>query len=176
MAIIDNRGRKSATILTERDCTKRVTQRTKLYDKKCRGLYVSIIPAGVATFSFKFTDKATHKQRSRLLGIHSPAFTVEDARTVVYALRNRMGQGENIAQTQRQDNELKAKQGVTVDQIIAERVEWMKTRVLKRDGEMRPPNREVGQRRKAPTALHQPPVGQEGRQRGYQQRHRAIVG
>jgi hypothetical protein len=117
MATIDNRGRKSATILTERDCTRRVTERTKLYDKKCRGLYVSIIPAGVATFSFKFTDPATHKQRSRLLGIHSPAFTVEDARTVVYALRNRMGQGENIAQTQRQDNELKAKQGVTVDQV-----------------------------------------------------------
>jgi hypothetical protein len=71
MATIDNRGRKSATILTERDCTKRVTERTKLYDKKCRGLYVSIIPAGVATFFFKFTDKANHKQRSRLLGIHS---------------------------------------------------------------------------------------------------------
>jgi integrase len=138
MAIIDNRGRKSATILTERDCTKRVTERTKLYDKKCRGLYVSIIPAGVATFSFKFTDPATHKQRSRLLGIHSPTFTVEDARTVVYALRNRMGQGENIAQTLRQDRDLKAKHGVTVDQVIAERVEWMKTKVLKRDGEMRP--------------------------------------
>src|ERR1700684_4425036 len=121
MAIIDNRGRKSAAILTERDCTKRVIERTKLYDKKCRGLYVSIIPAGVATLSVKVTDPATHKQRSRLLGIHSPAFTVEDARTVVYALRNRMGQGENIAHTLRQDKDLKAKQGVTVDQVIAER-------------------------------------------------------
>jgi integrase len=138
MATIDNRGRKSATILTERDCTKRVVERIKLYDKKCKGLYVSIIPAGVATFSFKFTDPSTHKQRSRLLGIHSPTFTVEDARTVVYALRNRMGEGENIAQTLREDNGLKAKQGVTVDQVIAERVEWMKTRVLKKDGEMRP--------------------------------------
>jgi integrase len=73
-----------------------------------------------------------------LLGVHSPAFTVEDARTVVYALRNRMGQGENIAQTLRQDKDLKAKQGVTVDHVITERVEWMKTMVLKRDGEMRP--------------------------------------
>jgi integrase len=57
---------------------------------------------------------------------------------MVYALRNRMGNGENIAQTLRQDNELKAKQGVTVDQVIAERVEWMKTPVLKKDGETRP--------------------------------------
>jgi integrase/ribosomal protein L30/L7E len=138
MATIDKRGRKSATILTERDCTKRVTVRTKLYDKKCRGLYVSIIASGTATFAFKFTDPATHKQRSRLLGIHSPAFTVEDARTMVYGLRNRMGDGENIAQTLRQDRELKAKQGITVDQVIDERVEWMKTLVLKRDGEMRP--------------------------------------
>jgi integrase len=31
-----------------------------------------------------------------------------------------------------------AKRGVTVDQVIAERVEWMKTPVQKRDGEMRP--------------------------------------
>jgi hypothetical protein len=83
MATTDKRGRKSATILTERDCTKRVTVRTKLYDKKCRGLYVSIIASGTATFAFKFTDPATHKQRSRLLGVHSPAFTVEDARTMV---------------------------------------------------------------------------------------------
>ncbi len=138
MAITDTRGRKSAMILTERDCTRKVTERVKIYDKKCKGLYVSIIPAGVATFSFKFTDPATHKQRSRLLGIHSPAFTVEDARTVVYALRNRMGNGENIAETLRQQKELKVKQGVTVDQVIAERVEWMKTAVLKKDGEMRP--------------------------------------
>jgi hypothetical protein len=167
MAIIDNRGRKSATILTERDCTKRVTERTKLYDKKCKGLYVSIIPAGVATFSFKFTDPATHKQRSRLLGIYSPAFTVEDARTTVYALRNRMGNGENIAQTLRQDRELKAKTGRDggssyhrtrrMDENQSAQAGW-------RDAL---PNRNVGRRRKPPAALHQPTARQEDCQRGY---------
>ncbi len=34
-----------STILTDRLCEKRVTSRLKMYDRKCRGLYVSIIPA-----------------------------------------------------------------------------------------------------------------------------------
>ncbi|WP_249143690.1 hypothetical protein [Bradyrhizobium liaoningense] len=50
------RGRKSSVILIDRMCEKRVTKRTKIYDRKCPGLYVSITTAGVATFSFKFTD------------------------------------------------------------------------------------------------------------------------
>lgn len=37
-----------STILTDRACQKCVTERIKVYDRKCRGLYVSIIPAGVA--------------------------------------------------------------------------------------------------------------------------------
>jgi hypothetical protein len=45
-------------------CEKRVTERTKIYDGKCPGLYVSITTGGVATFSFKFTDRTTGKQRT----------------------------------------------------------------------------------------------------------------
>ncbi|MET4426464.1 hypothetical protein ABIB87_008959 [Bradyrhizobium sp. JR18.2] len=36
------RGRNSSVILTDRMCEKRVAKRTKLYDRKCPGLYVSI--------------------------------------------------------------------------------------------------------------------------------------
>ena len=43
------RARRSSVILTNRMCEKRVTKRIKIYDRKCRGLYVSIIPAGAAT-------------------------------------------------------------------------------------------------------------------------------
>jgi hypothetical protein len=53
------RARRSSVILTNRMCEKRVTKRSKIYDRKCRGLYVSIIPAGAATLNFKFTDSAT---------------------------------------------------------------------------------------------------------------------
>ncbi|MCP1738098.1 hypothetical protein ABIF65_010691 [Bradyrhizobium japonicum] len=60
------RGRNSSVILTDRMCEKRVAKRTKLYDRKCPGLYVSITTTGVATFSFKFTDRETGKQRNRL--------------------------------------------------------------------------------------------------------------
>ncbi len=36
------------------------------------GLYVSITSAGVATFSFKFTDPETGKQRTGWLGLFNP--------------------------------------------------------------------------------------------------------
>jgi hypothetical protein len=69
-------------------CEKRVAKRVKIYDRKCPGLYVSIIPSGVATFSFKFTDPETGKQRTGWLGIYNPeTFAVEDARNRVYGLR-----------------------------------------------------------------------------------------
>src|SRR6185312_13422566 len=92
------RGRNSSAILTDRMCEKRVAKRTKLYDRKCPGLYASITMAGVATFSFKFTDRQTGKQRTGWLGVYNPeTFTVEDARSRVYGLKG-MG-GEALAET-----------------------------------------------------------------------------
>lgn len=58
------RLRNAGIVLTDRICAKRVDRRVKIYDRKASGLYISIIPAGVATFFFKFTDRATGKQRS----------------------------------------------------------------------------------------------------------------
>jgi hypothetical protein len=84
----NKRMRKSSVILTDRLCTKRVTERIKYYDRKCPGLYVSITTAGTATFSFKFTDQQTGKQRTGWLGVYNPEnFVVEDARSRVYGLR-----------------------------------------------------------------------------------------
>src|SRR5246127_4206364 len=131
------RARNGSVILTDRLCTKRVTERIKFYDRKCRGLYVSITMAGVAPFPFKFTDKQTGKQRTGWLGIHNPeTFTVEDARSKVYGLR---GTGAAaMAETFRDRKVRQAKRGKTVDEIVEERIEWMKTPVRKPDGEMRP--------------------------------------
>jgi integrase len=132
-------ARKGSVILIDRMCEKRVATRVKIYDRKCPGLFVSITAKGVATFYFKFTDPATGKQRPKWLGVYNPeTFKVEHARTEVYALKTRLGKGENIAESFRQQKAETAKRGVTVDQVIAERVEWMKTPVQKRDGEMRP--------------------------------------
>src|SRR5262252_9158424 len=92
------RARKGSVILTDRMCEKRVTERVKIYDRKCSGLYVSITTAGVATFSFKFTDPGTGKQRTGWLGTFNPeTFTVEDARSKVYGLKG-MG-GAALAET-----------------------------------------------------------------------------
>jgi integrase len=131
------RARNGSVILTDRLCEKRVAKRGKIYDRKCPGLYVSITTAGVATFSFKFTDPETGKQRTGWLGVYNPeTFTVENARSTVYALKARGGAA--VAETLRQQKGRKRKQGRTVDEIIEERIEWMKTPVRKPDGEMRP--------------------------------------
>jgi integrase len=131
------RGRKSSVILTDRLCETRVDKRTKIYDRKCQGLYVSITTAGVATFNYKFTSPETGKQRTAWLGIFNPeTFKVETARSKVYGLK--ANGGTAIAETLRQHKVQKVKHGKTVDEIIEERIEWMKTPVMKRDGEMRP--------------------------------------
>ena len=134
--ITSRRGRNGSVILTDRLCTKRVAERIKYYDRKCPGLYVSITSAGVATFSFKFTDPETGKQRTGWLGVFDPeTFTVEDARSKVYGLKE-MG-GAALAETFRDRKVRQAKRGKTVDEIIEERIDWMKTPVKKPDGDMR---------------------------------------
>jgi integrase len=131
------RARNGSVILTDRMCEKRVAERDKIYDRKCRGLYVSITTAGVATFSFKFTDPETGKQRTGWLGVYNPeTFAVEDARSRVYALKGRGGAA--VAETLRQQKGRMHKRGKIVAEIIEERIDWMKTPVRKPDGEMRP--------------------------------------
>jgi integrase len=130
--------RKGNVILVDRMCEKRVAERIKIFDRKCPGLYVSIVPAGVATFSFKYTDKTINKQRSKWLGIYCPGFNVEDAREQADELRNRLRRGENVTETLRQQKAKASKQGITIDELIEKRIDWMKAEEKKDDGEMRP--------------------------------------
>jgi integrase len=133
----ENRARRANVILTDRMCQRRVAARTKVYDRKCPGLYVSIIPAGIATFNFKFTDPATGKQRSTVLGTYNPeTFTVEDARSKVYGLKAMAPAA--LAEQLRQTKTVQAARGKTVAEIIELRIDWMKQTELKEDGEMRP--------------------------------------
>jgi integrase len=131
-------GRRERIVLTNRHCEKRVDKRTKIYDRKASGLYVSITTAGAATFYLQVTDRFTGKGRCKWLGVYNPTtFNVDHARTEVYGLKVRIGTGENVFETLRQRKALKAKQGKTVAEIIEERIAWMKTPVKKPDGEMR---------------------------------------
>ena len=164
------RGRNGSVILTDRMCEKRVAKRVKIYDRKCPGLYVSITTAGVATFSFKFTDPETGKQRTGWLGVYNPeTFAVEDARSRVYGLR---GTGAAaLAETFRDRKAEQARRGKTVDEIIEERIEWMKAPVKQARRRDAAPARKLGEHRQPPAALRQPPARQEDRQRGHQARH-----
>jgi integrase len=130
---------KRGTILTDRHCQKRVDKRLKIYDRKCPGLYVSIIPAGVATFSFKFTDPATGKQRSTTLGVFNPeTFTVEDARAKVYGMK--AIDPQTLVEQLRQTKTAKGKHGKTVAELIKLRIDWMKQGKARpdADGKTRP--------------------------------------
>jgi integrase len=134
---VTKRARRANVILTDRTCQKSVTKREKVYDRKCPGLYVSIIPAGVATFNFKFTDPTTGRQRSVVLGVYNPeTFTIDDARSKVYGLKA-MTPAVLVEQL-RQTKTVKTARGKTVNEIIEERIDWMKTLARKADGEMRP--------------------------------------
>ena len=104
---VATRAPKRRVVLTDRMCEKRVTERVEIYYGRCSGLYVSITTAGVATFSFKFTDRETGKQRTAWLGTFNPeTFRVDDARTKVYGLKA-MG-GEALAETFREHKAGKA--------------------------------------------------------------------
>jgi hypothetical protein len=75
---ISNAGRTGPVTLTDRMCEKRVDCRTKFYDRKCPGLYVSINVDGVASFSFRYTDRFTGKRKSIWLDVYIPGhFTVD---------------------------------------------------------------------------------------------------
>jgi integrase len=118
----------------------KVSARTKHYDAKCPGLYVSKSPTAPPSFWLKYTDRNTHEQRTVRVGSYHPElFDVDHARTAALALKWRIGMGEDVAQSQRQAKAQQAKlSGVAVDQVIDERIEWMKTKVRKSDGELRP--------------------------------------
>jgi integrase len=131
------RMRNAAVILTDRICEKRVSKRVKVYDRKCPGLYVSIIPAGVATFAFKFTDPAAGKQRTITLGIYNPeTFAVGQARSKVYAMKGK--NPATLVAELHQNRVTKGRHGKTVAEIIELRIDWMSTLEKKKDGEERP--------------------------------------
>jgi integrase len=121
-------------ILTDRMCQKRVGKRIKIYDRKCRGLYVSIVPSGIATFNFKFSHSG--KQQSLRLGDYHPElFTLADARTCVYDLRGRLGKGEDIAASGR---EARVQASLSVDALIDLYLTDIKRPIKKQDGSFAP--------------------------------------
>ncbi|MGY4480083.1 integrase arm-type DNA-binding domain-containing protein [Bradyrhizobium sp. USDA 3364] len=104
--------------------------------RKCPGLYVSIIPAGVATFYFKFTDPSAGKQRTVRLGVYNPeTFATDDARSKVYALKAL--DPAMLVEQMRQTKAARGKHGKTVAKIIEARIDWMKQDEVKEDGEKR---------------------------------------
>ncbi|WFU53014.1 tyrosine-type recombinase/integrase [Bradyrhizobium pachyrhizi] len=131
------RSRAGSVVLVDRMCEKRVTTRTKIYDRRVPGLYVSITTSGAASFSYRFTDPAAGKQRTVLLGVYNPeTFRVDDARSKVYGLKAL--DPAALVEQLRQTKAVKGKHGKTVAEIIELRIAWMQGLERKSDGEMRP--------------------------------------
>jgi len=109
----------------------------KLTDTRCQGLYASKNGNGVA-FNYKFTDASGRRRSLKVGAYHREAFDVDAARLAVYALKARIEGGENIIATTHAERHAAIAQGKTVDQVIAERIEWMQAPERKADGDMRP--------------------------------------
>ena len=132
------RARNGSVILTDRMCEKRVTKRIKIYDRKCPGLYVSIHHPGSRPSRSSLLTAAPASSEIFGSACSVPSVHVEDARGTGLRPQERHGRGENIADSFRRQKATEANRGTTVDEIIEERIEWMKMPVKKPDGEMRP--------------------------------------
>jgi integrase len=118
-----------------------VSKRTKIYDRKCPGLYVSITTAGVATFNYKYTNAAGERPTIIVGVCHPDLFRVDAARAAVHALKARIGRGEDVVAQQRVERAHAAiVQGKTVDRLIDEWIEEMKKPVRKKWGGIAPRN------------------------------------
>jgi hypothetical protein len=130
---------RKAVVLNDRMCEKRVTERVKISDSKCSGLYVDKSPSGVATFYLRFTDPAAGKQRTALIGVYNrETFNVEKARSAAFAMKG-MNPASLVEQL-RQSRSVKGRHGKTVAELIQLRVDWMKQNKPRQDadGKFRP--------------------------------------
>ena len=123
--------------ITKAMCETAFTERYKFYDAKCPGLLVAVSPTAPATFFVKC--KSAGQRRTIRLGIYHPTdYTIETARIDANLLKSQGSRGIDVAKERRREKAHASKLSATVDQIIDERIEWMKTLVRKHDGEMRP--------------------------------------
>jgi hypothetical protein len=118
--------------ITNKQCRKAVTKRTKIYDAECSGLYVSLSPTAPPTFSLKYSCPITKKRATHRLGVYRQAEEGVEARDVAYwrivaaKLKIRIANGEDIAQAARLSHELQAKQaGVLLGEMIDKYIAWI---------------------------------------------------
>jgi integrase len=124
--------------ITARHCEAKVSERTKIYDSKCSGLYVSITTAGVATFYLKCTGRSGSRDSLRLGVYHRDEFTVADARNSAYHFKAQLGRGVDIGAQARQAKAQSKKHSMTVGDIIDLRIAFISRLERKADGLMRP--------------------------------------
>jgi len=126
--------------ITTRLCETKPPRRIKVYDEKCPGLYVSITPSGVASFTFRYWDRTLGKRMAVRIGDYDQVhLTIEDARSQAFDLKGRVGRGEDVAQAARKVKAQQAKlSGKTVNDIVDEYLDWITEPIMKPDGGIRP--------------------------------------
>jgi integrase len=129
-------------LITPNVVTTKVKTRTKVYDTKCPGFYVSILPPkgdaahGRATFSLKFWNKTLGKQDYIEIGAYDPnGWTVDLARGKAQDLSAQASRGIDIKNAVKVQKTIS---GMTVDNLIDDFIAEISKLEKKADGEERP--------------------------------------
>lgn len=118
--------------ITEKNCRAEVQQRRKIYDASCAGFYVSLSPTAPPTFSLKYTCPITKQRAIQRLGVYQmPEHDVAFWRKEAWKLKIRIANGEDIALTARRATAAKARQQLTINELIDLRIAWISAKVPK---------------------------------------------
>jgi integrase len=127
------------TIITSRDCERKATTRVpKIYDSKCRGLYLDRTPTKGSTFWFRYTNPINGKREHIKLGVYVAGhYTVDSARADASRLRVELQKGVDIAAKTRMLKTHTIKRAKTVGEIIDLYIASISAPERKADNEVR---------------------------------------
>jgi integrase len=114
-----------STELTNKLLTRKVTERTKIFDTKLSGLYASVTPSKV-TFCYKFYDGHAKKQVTIQVGVFDPdRFNVDGARKKVRILIGERLQGVDIKRKIEVATVAAEKGALTFNEVADKWIAWM---------------------------------------------------
>jgi integrase len=114
--------------ITEKECTTRVAERAKYYDKgrgSCRGLYADISPTNYpAVFHVKCTTRDGITRPVKIGRFHPTELPISKARELAEIYKSQVSQGQDIV-AERQAARIAVRDGKTINEVIELRIRYV---------------------------------------------------